>query len=553
MIKMSLLTAAFLATGQTALAQQPPRAGEQLQQIRPALAATRATPDIRIEQSTTADEPATGGPTVRVSSLRVTGASLFPEAELIAAAKVPPGSELTLGELRNAAARVGAFYNARGYLLAQAYVPAQDVRGGAVTLAVVEGRYGKVDVRSPSGVANARATHLLKGLEGGDPVTRAPLERRLLLLSDIPGVRVKSTLAPGGAVGTADLIVDIDPAHRVTGSLEADNAGNRYTGAFRAGGSVNVNNPAGLGDLLSVRVLASEGGLAYGRAAYQLPAGAGAVGVAFTHLQYELGREFEGLDAQGGADIVSVFGSYPLIRSRDANLHALAAVDLKQLEDSIGVTSSVSEKQVGVATLGFSGDSRGTGAWNEYSASLSRGALDIESPVERAADAQTARSDGDFTKLSGSIARLQSLGGPLSVFGQLRGQVAFDNLDTSEKIALGGAYGVRAYPEGEAYGDQGYVATLEARLLVGRWAPTLPGDLQLIGFVDAGEVDYAANPWSAGSNNAHRSGFGAGFAWAGPGDLIFKASYARKLGNADATSGPDEDGRAWLHLSKSFR
>jgi hemolysin activation/secretion protein len=108
---------------------------------------------------------------------------------------------------------------------------------------------------------------------------------------------VKSTLAPGGEVGTSDLLVDVEPGRRVTGSLEADNAGNRYTGAVRAGGSINLNNPAGFGDLLSVRLLGSEGGLAYGRAAYQVPAGAGAVGMAYTHLRYQLGREFEALEA----------------------------------------------------------------------------------------------------------------------------------------------------------------------------------------------------------------------------------------------------------------
>ena len=556
MLKTCLLTAALLAASQPAFAQQPPRAGQQLQQIPPAPATPKSTPPIRIEPSTAADEPTAGGATVQVNSLRVTGAALFPEAELVAAAGVPTGSELTLSQLRQAAGRVGAYYTARGYLLAQAYVPAQDVRGGEVTIAVVEGRYGRIEVRNPSGLANGRAAGLLSGLDAGDPVTHAPLERRLLLLSDIPGVRVRSTLVPGAAVGTSDLILDVDATRRVTGSLEADNAGNRYTGAHRAGGAINLNSPASFGDLLSVRLLASGEGLAYGRAAYQVPAGAGAVGVAYTHLRYQLGREFKSLDAEGGADIASVFGSYPLVRSRDSNLHGLAGVDVKQLEDSIGIVSSMSEKQVEVATLGFSGDSRdglGSGAWNEYSAGLSVGVLDIQSPIERAADALTSRSDGDFSKLSGSVARLQSLGGPLSLYALLRGQIAFDNLDTSEKIGLGGAYGVRAYPEGEAYGDQGYVATLEARLLVSRWARTLPGELQLIGFLDAGEVDYAANPWSSGSNSAHRSGFGAGFAWAGPHDLIFKASYARKLTDAEATSGPDEDGRAWFHISRSIR
>jgi hemolysin activation/secretion protein len=119
-------------------------------------------------------------------------------------------------------------------------------------------------------------------------------------------------------------------------------------------------------------------------------------------------------------------------------------------------------------------------------------------------------------------------------------------------MELGGAYGVRAYPEGEAYGDQGYIATLEARLMLSHWAPSFPGQLQLIGFVDVGEVEYAHDPWFTGSNHAGRSGIGAGLTWAGPHDFIVKASYATKLGDAKVTSGPDSSGRAWFQISKLF-
>jgi hypothetical protein len=35
--------------------------------------------------------------------------------------------------------------------------------------------------------------------------------------------------------------------------------------------------------------------------------------------------------------------------------------------------------------------------------------------------------------------------------------------------------------------------------------------------------------------------------------VVLKASYARKLGDEATTSGPDEDGRAWFHISKQFR
>ena len=554
MLRTSLMAAALLATGQNVHAQQPPASG-QLQQIPPAAVPLRPAPDIRIERPESSADAVAEGSRIRVDVLRVTGATLFTEAELVAATGFTPGRDLTLPELRNAAARITNFYNDRGYVLTQAYLPAQDVVGGTVTIAVVEGRYGVIDLRNQSGVSDSVAAGVLNGLNGGDPVAIAPLERRLLLLSDMPGVIVHSTLSPGAEVGSSNLTVDLIRAPRIYGSLEADNAGNRYTGAYRFGGSVNFANPTGIGDLISLRLLASTEGLAYGRAAWQAPLGEATVGVAYTHMQYSLGREFSALDARGTADIFSVFASYPLIRSRAANLYALASYDAKFLDDEIGLVSQASEKAIQAVTLGLRGDSRdgfGGGGWNAGSLSWTSGELDIQSPLERDADALSARSQGGFNKLQYAVSRLQTVSGPLSVYGAVRGQLATDNLDSSEKMELGGAYAVRAYPEGEAYGDEGFVATVEARLMLDQWTQSLPGQFQLIAFVDGGEVDFAHDPWFPDSNHARRSGGGIGINWFGPDDLIIRASYARRFNDQISTSGPDESGRAWFQIVKLF-
>jgi hemolysin activation/secretion protein len=553
MFTKTLFTVALVAAGQGALAQtQPPGVGVQLQQIPPPPAPEKAPADLSVERRAAPAAPDAAGPGIRVIALHLTGQTLYPEAELIAATGFVPGRDMNLGDLRSAAAKIADFYNRRGYFLAQAYLPAQDIVGGEVTIAVVEGQYGKIDVRNGSSLSTGRARGVLSGLEPGQIVATAPLERRLLLLSDLPGVRVKSTLAPGEAVGTSDLIVDIAPAPRLSGSVEADNAGNRYTGAYRLGGSLNVNNPAGIGDMLSLRVLGSNGGLGYGRIAYQLPVGNLTVGAAYTHLRYELGREFRSLDADGTADIFSGFASYPVVRSRRANLYALAGVDVKLLRDNIGLVSASSRRTSKMLTLGFSGDEHDRSGWTLFSAGWSVGDLHFKDPLERAADALTAHSEGRFSRLQASAARLQTIAGPLALYAALRGQTAFDNLDSSEKMELGGAYAVRAYPEGEAYGDQGYVATAEARLGLNRWAPTLPGQFQLIGFVDTGEVRYAHDPWFAGSNHARRSGYGAGINWSGPERVSVRVSYARRLGSQPVTSGPDSSGRAWFQISKLF-
>jgi hemolysin activation/secretion protein len=85
------------------------------------------------------------------------------------------------------------------------------------------------------------------------------LERDLLLLKDLAGVASAATLKAGEQVGTSDLVVEITPTRTFTGTLEADNYGNTYTGRVRAGGSVAAANLAGRGDLLSIRGLVDNG------------------------------------------------------------------------------------------------------------------------------------------------------------------------------------------------------------------------------------------------------------------------------------------------------
>jgi len=552
--KLGLLTlAALLATTSHSALAQPIGAGGQLQQIPPAPVPDRTIPEIRIERSQArADLPDTGE-RILVTSLQVTGETLFSEAELVAATGFQPGAQMSLGDLRTLAGRITAYYNSRGYFVAQAYLPAQDIRDGAVTIAVVEGHYGAVTLNNTSRLSNGVASGILSGLDSGDVVANAPLERRLLLLSDIPGVGVNSTLAPGAAVGTSDLVVDIVDTRLITGSIQADNAGNRYTGEYRAGGAVNFNNITGHGDVASLRVLSSFEGMNYARASYQTQLREATVGVAYSWLGYELGEEFAALEADGTATILSAYASYPLIRSYRTNLYGLVVAEAKSFEDNIGATDFTSEKSARVLTAGLNGehrDSFGGGGWSFFSLNASFGDLDIETDVVRAVDEITAQTNGGYQKLAYEVGRLQQIAGPVSLYGVVRGQIASKNLDSSEKMELGGAYNVRAYPEGEGFGDEGYVATLEARLTLPPWS--LPGRLQAFGFVDHGQITINKDPWAAGDNSRTLSGAGVGLTWAEVNNFMVKVSYAMKLGDEEATSAPDRDGRLWVQLSKFF-
>jgi hemolysin activation/secretion protein len=341
----------------------------------------------------------------------------------------------------------------------------------------------------------------------------------------------------------------------VTGSVEADNAGSRYTGEIRFGATVNLNNLAGLGDVLSFRGLTSGRGLNYGRLSYQVQVGKATVGAAYTALEYRLGREFAALNANGTAEIASLYGSYPLIRSRDTNLYALLGYDAKTFQDRVDSTSSVTDKKANVVMASLNGNHRdriGGGGVNSGSITWTTGEIDILTPAALAADAATARSNGHFDKVSFYAARLQGITNRFSVYGAIRGQFASKNLDISEKMGLGGMYGVRAYPVGESYADEGYIATLEARYLLPAFTANQIGQLHAVGFVDGGSVTLNKNPWTNVDNSRSLSGAGVGLTWADYNNFVVNAYYAWKLGNEVATSAPDKNGRFWIQVVKYF-
>lgn len=555
MRRINLLPFALLALSQGVIAQTPGAAG-QFQQIPPPPVIPKAAPDVRIEHNASAvTTPAADLVKVVVRRLRVTGARVFSESTLLALTGFKPGAELSIADLSRMTATIADRYHRDGYLLAQAYLPAQDIKDGVVTIAVLEGHYGKVMVRNPSGRSRGAIDRELAGIHSGDTVTRGSLDQRLLLLSDIPGVAVKSTLVPGASVGTSDLIIDVIPGRTLSGSIEADNAGNRYTGQYRVGSTLNWNQPFGIGDVASLRTLTSGKGLNYARASYQAPIGKARLGVAYSKLRYELIKEFAPLRAHGTAEIASVFASYPLLRTRDSNLYVGIAYDNKSFHDQLDLSSSVGDKSASVLMASLYGDRRdnvGGGGANTFSLTFSSGNLDLETPALRSIDAITARSNGHYSKLAYSASRVQRVTDALSLAASINGQIASKNLDVSEKMELGGMQGVRGYPEGEAYADQGYLLSLEARLALKPFSPAHRGQMQLLAFVDSGTVRRDKNPWTSSSNSRTLSDAGVGAIWSDEGNYMVRAYYARKLGSEVATSAPDKSGRFWIQAVKYF-
>ncbi len=236
---------------------------------------------------------------VRVSAFRFTGNTVPGSDGLQALVSESVGRDLTLAQIEALAARVTAWYRERGYVLARAHVPAQEIADGVVEIAVSEGRIGAVEVtgaqRYDPGFLRA---HVL--LDRNRPVFQAQdFERSLLVLNDLPGLEVKSTLKPGVIPGTTDVLLDVENERLITGDVEANNYGSKETGYERFGLGLNLNNPFGWNDTFGIRGLVSREGdaLWFARGTY---------GVAIGHWGTRLSFAYTHINA--AADVVEVIG-----------------------------------------------------------------------------------------------------------------------------------------------------------------------------------------------------------------------------------------------------
>lgn len=525
-----------------AQAQPDPKAGDIIRDLerKPLALPDRQYIDLDLPDAPQ-EQAMTGGPTVTVSRFALSGNSAISSSELTALLADLQGRTLTLGELQVGANRITRLYRERGYPLARSYLPMQQVSEGVVSITVLEGRLGAIRVHNDSRLGDDVVAAPLATLKPGDTVQAELLENALLGLRALPGIEARATLQPGASLGLTDLVVNITSAPLITGGVDLDNYGNRYTGAYRLGLSLDVNSPLCLGDRLSLRLLGSDEDQRYARLAYQLPLGTRGtqVGLSYSAMRYELGKSFTGLDAHGEARIASLFALQPLLRSRDLSLYVQAQIDAKELEDDIGLVNNHTEKESRVATLTLNGNSRdgwGGGGVNSFSLAVSPGRLDCNGPC--------AVPDS-FVKVAPSLLRLQRLDERFSLYAQWQGQWANGNLDSSEKFAVGGAFGVRAYPQGEASGDEGWLANLELRYALGEsW--------QALVFLDHGQVTLDKDPAPAATGNQrHLTGSGLGLSWGVQGWQI-STTAAWKTDGGAPSSGPDRSPQLWARLSKGF-
>lgn len=497
----------MLAFAGAAVAQPFPDAGQIQREILPRPAApVPAAPPVGIREPSATRAPA-GGTRFAVESVLLQGHTVFSTEELLVLLAHLPGQGRTLADVQAAAQRITDHYRARGYPVARAYVPPQDVTAGEVRIEVLEGRIDRVALQNRSRVNDAALAAALDGAHAGEVIAAAPIDRALLQWSSTPGVGgARATLQPGEHVGTSVLGLEFDPAPLAQGSVSLDNHGSAYTGRDRLSGLLQLNSPLGVGDAFGLTALTSGRGLRHGRLAYELPLGRAGTraGVDHHETRYRLGGDFAALRASGQARGSRAHVWHPLVLTPTQRLGATLSATRESLHDRVAAVGSVTDKSLRRLGLALSGrwsdlaDKRLTRADLE----MAVGRLRIHSLDAAAQDAATARTQGHFSRWSWELSHLQRVAEGAHVFVAHAGQRASRNLDSAEKFAIGGPQAVRAYGSGEASGDEADRFTLE-------WRQRLSPAWQGVAFHDIGRVAYNRRPFDPGAV-AHRTLSGAG-------------------------------------------
>ena len=471
------------------------------------------------------------------------------------------GTGRSYEDLVNAAAAVTRFLQRElGFYLGYAYLPEQTPVNGVIRIAVLEGRLDEVILNWPEKMPVDRSVveAYLARLKPGEILRVRDVERIVFLVNDLRGLTARFEVKAGRTPGTASLVVTAQPEARFAEKVEVDSLGSRYSGVLRASVQGTMASPAGRGDGLVVNALSSfSRGLEFLLGGYTLPVGSDGlkVGISASYVHYKLDPSLlDNTDLSGDATALTLYGLYPVVRSRNLNLFGLVSIDAKRFNDKLfGLTQKKTSNDLQLSASGDARDDLLTGGVNTFEAVALHG--NLKSPNK----ATENENPPNFTLFRLNLSRLQNLvSNRLLMLTSLKGQYALNNLDNTEQFQLGGPDRVRAFGPGEGTGDTGVVGSIELRYLPPEeWFGRISRELVFSTFFDVGTIRFRHQPTiidmqqTGFVNSSTLTGIGIGAVWDRPRDFSARLSLAFPI-SGEAKNDVRKSPRIYFLANKSF-
>ena len=382
------------------------------------------------------------------------------------------GKDITIADLIQVADGVTKLYQARGYALSFAFVPAQTFENGVVRVTIVEGYVSEVKVTGNPGKEEEKIRAIAEHIRDDRPLRRATFERYINVLGILPGIKVAANVPPpqntDGAT-TLELKVEHKAVNVSTG-VNFNQPG--VQGLLTA----TENGLTSLGEQLSISALLPKGrdNVTYLAAHGALPIGSDGL-VAKIDASHYRGNPVDnpGLPSYVERTVINdkLGGSlsYPLLLSNSQSVlgtvSAYASHDEDDYHNTINGAQIGLRSQVRVLQLQADYTSVQTGqvrkasvnvaqAFNILGASKS-GDSNIPGVVE------TNPVSLNFTRTGASFSQTNEWPLKIGTAIAMTGQYSPDSLPTSEQISFGAQHFAQGYEPGEASGDSGWGASVE--------------------------------------------------------------------------------------------
>jgi len=406
----------------------------------------------------------------------------FPEFDIETNALIHTvkGHRVTVAQIYEFANALEQIYARAGYVLVRVTVPPQKLNdGGAVRIVIVDGFVEKVQVDHVPERVRELVSARMSSLVGRRHVKLGEIERRLSIAGDVPGLRLKSTLARGEELGGTLLV--LEGTHRlVTATANIDNRLPSSLGSWSYGTSVALNSAFGLGEQFYVSAQASgDPALIFDPISPLRVLGAGAVFPLGTdgwilNPEYTNSRS-QPLPGSGALANIGQFerfalrSSYPVIRTRTETLSLSAAFEYISQAVALPLFSiDLNRDRYGVLRAGaaYEAGLPWWGAALQTSATFSQGTGGRDSADALASSIPLSRQGASplFSKAIFDARVTQPLANEFRMEFIGRAQTSFGNpLLVSEQFSLDGPQAVSAYPSGTLNVDEG--GTLRAELI----------------------------------------------------------------------------------------
>lgn len=444
--------------------------------------------------------------------------------------------ELTVSQIYEAAGKVTAMYEKKGYFAAKAYIPEQEIENGSVKIKIVEAKYGNINIKNDSLVRDMISVSVAEKLKKEMVLSTQGLERTLMLLNETPGIKVESvSIKEGVKPEESDIDINLSKTDRLSGYAMYDNYGGKYIGKNRLSLTASVDSPTSRGDKLAISGLTSEGGLIKNYTlGYDIPLGYDGLKatVGYSSVSYKLSGEYTELNAVGTSESVNIGASYPFVKTVETELVGNLSMDFKKLKDEIKNLDQSTRKKGASTTASIAYLKKINDFDISASLAVTGGKLFFDDIEAKESDDNGAATGGLYAKTNVAVSLGYRYTDTSTVTLSLKGQKALSNhnLDGGDDFLMSGSSAARAYPSGEYSTENGYLATLSS--------DTYMGELFSIGYRLGVFVDYARGyPQNNFAAEKSKTLADAGISVLGYfKDTFFKLEIAKIIGSEKVTA-----------------